>query len=411
MTANTSAPQFGAPPPAAADSLDASHKKGPAELGTEAKSIAMPDTARTTQIHPSVYIVVWICLSSSVILFNKWILHSLDFGFPIFLTTWHLVFATIATRVLARTTNLLDGLKNVHITRHAFVNAIVPIGVFFSMSLVCSNNAIRYLSVAFVQMLKGITPVAVLLATWMLAIEKPNFKLLLKVSTITFGVMLAAYGELKFSMIGFIFQISAIAFEATRLVMVQKLLSSAEYKMDPLVSLYYFAPVCAFMNFILFLFVEAPKLSMEDINKVGPSILLANAAVAFALNVSVVFLIGKTSSLVLTLSGVLKDISLVCASVVIWSTPISALQLFGYTITIAGLLVYKLGTDKLTEAFSSMRGTCAPTFGRRFSAIQKALLVMLVCFCIFLTAHWLNLQPSGGLKFPSTKPAADVPVH
>jgi len=40
-----------------------------------------------------------------------------------------------------------------------------------------------------------------------------------------------------------VFQASAIVMESIRLVMVQKLLSSPEYKMDPLVSLYYFAPV------------------------------------------------------------------------------------------------------------------------------------------------------------------------
>lgn len=35
-----------------------------------------------------------------------------------------------------------------------YVRAIVPIGVFYSVSLVCSNQAYLYLSVAFIQMLK-----------------------------------------------------------------------------------------------------------------------------------------------------------------------------------------------------------------------------------------------------------------
>lgn len=35
-----------------------------------------------------------------------------------------------------------------------YVRAIVPIGVFYSASLVCSNQAYLYLSVAFIQMLK-----------------------------------------------------------------------------------------------------------------------------------------------------------------------------------------------------------------------------------------------------------------
>lgn len=73
--------------------------------------------------------------------------------------------------------------------------------------------------------------------------------------------------------------------------MVQRLLSSAEFKMDPLVSLYYFAPACAVMNGIVALVVEVPRMTMADIYKVGFFVLLANAMVAFLLNVSVVLLV------------------------------------------------------------------------------------------------------------------------
>lgn len=121
----------------------------------------------------------------------------------------------------------------------------------------------------------------------------------MNVSFIVLGVIIASYGEIQFDMTGFLFQICGVIFEATRLVLVQQLLSSAEYKMDPLVSLYYFAPICAAMNFIIFLYLEAPVLGPEDIARVGLFTLLANAAVAFALNVSVVFLV--CSSLLLCL--------------------------------------------------------------------------------------------------------------
>jgi drug/metabolite transporter (DMT)-like permease len=133
--------------------------------------------------------------------------------------------------------------------------------------------------------------VVVLLATWAIFIEEPNLKVLMNVSLIVLGVVLASYGELQFEIVGFLFQVGGVIFEATRLVMVQQLLSSAEYKMDPLVSLYHFAPVCAAINFIIFLYVEAPGFGVDDIYRVGPIILVSNAAVAFGLNISVVFLV------------------------------------------------------------------------------------------------------------------------
>lgn len=85
--------------------------------------------------------------------------------------------------------------------------------------------------------------------------------------------------------------------------MVQRLLSSAEFKMDPMVSLYYFAPACAVINGIFTLFVEIPKMSMADIYSLGLSTLLANAFIAFGLNVAVVLLVGRPPTLAMPLAS------------------------------------------------------------------------------------------------------------
>ena len=76
-------------------------------------------------------------------------------------------------------------------------------------------------------------------------------------------------------------------------------------KMDPLVSLHYYAPVCAAINLFFLPFTEGlePFYRLKDL---GVLILVSNAAVAFLLNVAAVFLVGVASSLVLTLSGVFK---------------------------------------------------------------------------------------------------------
>lgn len=84
----------------------------------------------------------------------------------------------------------------------------------------------------------------------------PNLNKLLNVSAIVIGVAIASFGELKFDGLGFIsksrnrpvlvsryltvslVQVTGIICEALRLVMVQRLLSSDEFKMDPLVSVY-----------------------------------------------------------------------------------------------------------------------------------------------------------------------------
>jgi hypothetical protein len=113
------------------------------------------------------------------------------------------------------------------------------------------------------------------------------------VSAIVVGVVIASFGEIKFVLIGFVCAMLGVCFEATRLAMVERLLSSAEFKMDPMVSLYYFAPVCALMNGTVALFLEFPTLTMDRIMDIGLFTFLINATIAFCLNLSVVFLVSS----------------------------------------------------------------------------------------------------------------------
>ncbi|KII87617.1 hypothetical protein PLICRDRAFT_54695 [Plicaturopsis crispa FD-325 SS-3] len=288
-------------------------------------------------------IPVWMALSSAVIIYNNYLYNTLEFKYPVFLVTWHLTFAAIGTRVLARTTRLLDGVKDVHMTRDMFIRSILPIGVLFSGSLILSNTTYLYLSVSYIQMLKAFVPVAILLISWTFRIAEPNRKLAIIVFMISSGVALASHGELRFNIIGFMTQAAAIIFEASRLVMIQILLHGL--KMDPLVSLHYYAPVCALINVAFLPFTEglAP---FYEVARIGPLVFISNAFVAFLLNVAAVFLVGVGSGLVLTLAGVLKDILLITGSVLIFGSQVTPLQVFGYSIALGGLVLFKTSGGK-----------------------------------------------------------------
>ncbi|POS78735.1 triose-phosphate transporter [Diaporthe helianthi] len=297
----------------------------------------------------------YIFFSNLTILFNKWLIDTAGFSYPIFLTFWHMTFSAVATQILARTTRLLDGRKNVEMTGRIYLRIIVPIGIFYTGSLVCSNLTYLYISVAFIQMLKSVSPVAILFTSWIWGVANPSWTVLFKILLIVCGVALASVGEIQFRWIGFWCQMGAIVFEAIRLVMTQVLLSGDGQKMDPLVSLYYYAPVCAIMNFALVWGTEMATFKMDDFVRVGPVILIINAVVAFMLNLASLFLIGKTSSLVLSLTGIFKSILLVVAAVLFWGTPITPLQMFGYSVALVGIFFYNVPLETLKEFMTDIR--------------------------------------------------------
>ncbi|KIW06030.1 hypothetical protein, variant [Verruconis gallopava] len=300
-----------------------------------------------------------------------------------------MLFATIMTQILARSTNMLDSRHKLNMNKDVYMKAIFPIGFFFSLSLIFGNKAYLYLSVAFIQMLKATNPVVVLLITWGLGYKPFDGKTLANVSVIVIGVIIASYGEIKFVLAGFICQALATGFEATRLVLIERLLSA--YKMDALVSLYYYAPVCTVMNLAASLYFESPTFSWDRVTEVGYFNMIANAGIAFLLNVSLVLLIGKTSSLVLTLCGVLKDILLVVASILIWGTPVTATQFFGYSIALGGLVHYKLGAEAIKNHIMEANRNWQE-FGQKKPAAKQGIIIGTVVLTIFIMAG--GLAPS-----------------
>lgn len=321
------------------------HEKTSGDLLPSPVSATSPRPASSSKpkLSAATIIPIWIVLSSAVIIYNNYLYNTLQFRFPVFLVTWHLTFAAIGTRVLGKTTHLLDGVKDVSMSKDMFLRSILPIGLLFSASLILSNTAYLYLSVAYIQMLKAFVPVAILLISWTFRIQDPSKRLAVIVLMISSGVALASRGELRFNLLGFLVQAAAVIFEASRLVMIEILLHGM--KMNPLVSLHYYAPVCALINLLVLPFTEglAP---FYEIMRVGPLILISNAAIAFLLNIAAVFLVGAGSGLVLTLAGVFKDILLISGSVLVFGAQITPIQVVGYSIALVGLVLYKTTGSK-----------------------------------------------------------------
>ncbi|KAM0348002.1 hypothetical protein ACHAPU_004505 [Fusarium lateritium] len=341
------------------------------------------------RMHASMYILTWIFFSNATIIFNKWLIDTAGFRYPIILTTWHLVFATVATQLLARTTSLLDSRHSLPLSRRLYTRTILPIGVLYSASLVFSNIVYLYLSVPFIQMLKSTGPVCTLIASWVWGVAQPDSKTFGNVMLIVAGVALASFGEIEFSWWGFTFQMCGTIAEAVRVVMIQVMLSAEGLRMDPLVGLYYYAPVCTLMNLVVVFLSEGPRFKWEDAAHAGYGMLFANAGLAFVLNVISVFLIGKTSGLVMTLSGILKSILLVVVSVVIWSTHISLLQTLGYAIALMGLVLYSVGYEQLLNTWEEAVAWGTGTLNREGEmspALRKVIMIGCLGFITVIIA-------------------------
>ncbi|CAI5997716.1 unnamed protein product [Closterium sp. NIES-65] len=288
-------------------------------------------------------VVLWIALSFSVIIFNKYILDSrlLNWPFPISLTMIHMAFCSSLAFLLVNVFRVVQPLPG-GLKPDIYLTSVVPIGALYALSLWFSNSAYMYLSVSFIQMLKALMPVAVYLLA--VAFRKDAFRAatFANMILIAIGVAVSAWSEANFNATGVLLQLAAVAFEATRLVLIQMLLTAKGISLNPITSLYYISPVCLLFLSVPWFLVEFPTLVPAMAAGAHPSVLVfgANCVCAFALNLAVFLLIGKTSALTMNVAGIIKDWLLIAFSWSVIADRITTLNLLGYLLAFAGVCWY-----------------------------------------------------------------------
>ncbi|KAL8152579.1 hypothetical protein V2J09_010339 [Rumex salicifolius] len=298
------------------------------------------------------YVAIWIFLSFTVIVYNKYILDRklYNWPYPISLTMIHMSFCSSLAFLLVRVFRLVEP---VTMSREVYLSSVVPIGALYAFSLWLSNSAYIYLSVSFIQMLKALMPVAVYSIGVVFKKESFKSETMANMVSISIGVGVAAYGEAKFDTWGVFLQLGAVAFEATRLVMIQILLSSKGISFNPITSLYYVAPCCLAFLCIPWIFVEYPILRDTSSFHLDFFIFGTNSVCAFALNLAVFLLVGKTSALTMNVAGVVKDWLLIAFSWSVIKDTVTPINLFGYFLAFLGVGYYnhaKLQSLKAKEA-------------------------------------------------------------
>jgi len=274
-----------------------------------------------------------------LIVLNSQILTTMDFRYPALVSAIGLVSSsTIAHGMVAL------GLVKMErpLTQHFFIRVIVPSGLLSTGCIVLGNSVYAYLSVAYIQMLKALTPVYILLCMFAFRLESPSLLLVFAVLTICTGTSIASYGELRFSVIGFVIQLFGDVVEGLKLVFQD--LQMKTIKLTPIETLYYVAPASVLFQFVYILIMEHEAFSMSTGGKFLANhwpVVIAVSLVGFAVNILGYLVMQRTDGLMLKLLSVFRSNALVVLSnMFLPGNDVTKLQWFGNTISVAGFLWY-----------------------------------------------------------------------
>ena len=200
-------------------------------------------------------------------------------------------------------------------------------------------------------MIKSSAPVFVVLFAFLFRLEEPSYRMFVTIGIICVGVLLmvsAESQELHFDFFGYVQVQSAAIFSGLRWTLTNILLLRKSMGIShPIVTMFYLAPMVAFVIFIGFLIVEGPFNLLNSryfqsfdlfLNILG--VLGFGGVLAYFLSLVEFQLISITSVVTFTVAGIVKEIITIVLAQWIYKDSISPLEILGLIISIIGISFY-----------------------------------------------------------------------
>ncbi|CAJ1370587.1 unnamed protein product [Effrenium voratum] len=223
---------------------------------------------------------------------------------------------------------------------------IAPLGLLFAVSFFSLNQAYQHSSAAFLQLCKQGNVALLFFMSCACGRQVFSWSKVSVLSIVLSGCSACVSGEMHFALVGVVLQVTAQLAECSKNLLAEIVLSGAGLKMDALSFVLFQAPFC-----LLFLLLGAwhswTPAVLEDF-KAQWHLLLANASLAFVLNVLIAVALKRLSALSFVMMGVLKDAAAVSLAWAAFGDPVSLSQQTGFLVTVVGIGMW--GRLKMQEA-------------------------------------------------------------
>jgi hypothetical protein len=278
---------------------------------------------------------IYIMVSAGLIGFNKYLMHEGRFPHAMALTCMHMLSSGMFSVVFyVLRPELYTSAPKAKANLSKVLKYMVPLALLFAFGLWASNQAYFFCSVAFLQFCKQSNVVWMFLMACAAGLQQFQVTKMAVLLVVIGGCSLCVHGEVNFSLLGFLLQISSQACELTKNLL-SEVVMGGELKLDPLTFVGFqtvlsFLPLSAALTYAWTPEIGRDFLAMRHI-------LLLNSFLAFALNVTLATVVKRLSALSLVLAGVVKDVVIVASSALVLGDPISIQQLAGAMVALLGL--------------------------------------------------------------------------
>jgi len=287
-------------------------------------------------------VVAYTFMGPTIILINQFIMKSLHFPYPIFLSAMGVLAAGILAKGLVMF-NVEKVPESKGIEGWLWYTRVLPVGLSFAATLSLGNMVYLYLDVGFIQMLKSFAPVLILAVGYLSNVETVTIPLVLSVLLITAGTAITCFYSSDFNLWGFLIMLGALLAEAIRLVLTQFFLKNLQFGV--IQTQYLLSPASALWLFLASLIFEMPKMyARKDILILieNPFPFLMMTLTGVGMNFVSNLVIQFTSSLTMKILTTMRNVLLVFVGIFCYGEIVTDIQMIGYMISLTGFVAYNL---------------------------------------------------------------------
>ncbi|XP_001944755.4 solute carrier family 35 member C2 isoform X2 [Acyrthosiphon pisum] len=267
------------------------------------------------------------------------------FHFPLLVVSCHLVLKFLASIIFRGLYHAIIKVPIVQISWDSQVSKFAPIGISSGIDVGFSNWGLELVNVSLYTMTKSTAIIFVLVNALILRLEKASVALFFIVFSISGGLFLFTFKTTDFSTLGFILLLTASFASGFRWTLSQFVMQKADMGMKSPVDMMYFSQPWMFIAiFPISLFLEGNDFWNWWINNENLQCyqmvvrLLIGSCLAIGLEVSEYYAVYKTSSITLSVVGIIKEICILILAVEWNGDKMTTMKFLGLAMCMIGVI-------------------------------------------------------------------------
>jgi drug/metabolite transporter (DMT)-like permease len=273
---------------------------------------------------------------------NGWILKRHAFGYPVMLTTIHMIVCWVCSGLALQTSTFRP--KPGTTVSPALRRKVAGLALAFCLSVTCGNVALRFIYVSFAQMVTAASPLFTMVLMYIATGKRYSRLSTFSMLPMCGGVMMCTAAEINFHLVGFGAVIAATLLRGVKSIVQQRLLTSPEEKLDSMSLLFHMSgPSIVFLS--LFSAAteyealwEARLYQPEAVHLWG--LIVLSGGVSFLLNLANFLVTKYTSAIALQVLGNVKVVLSIVISLLIFGNRVSEWSAAGCVVTLLGVAMY-----------------------------------------------------------------------